>query len=467
MKAPTADITPATFQSLRERLAADGVHSLLAQFTDVHGVARGKLVPLNQLELLMTEGVGFAGPSIWGTGLPRTGPRAEYYGRGQMGSVGALPCALPCALPWLPGIARVVCDGFVAGEPFDACPRQVLKRQLARLAERGWALRTGIEPEFFLLRRTANSFEPADPHDRLDKPSYDLKSLPRQREFLHQLADGLTRCGLDVFQIDHEDAHGQYELNFHHADALTSADHLMLFKLAAHTLAEQHGMVFSMMPKPFANQPGSGMHFHVSLWNATGAGGTALDARCVFDDPAQDLSLLGRQFTAGVLQHADALCAIAAPTVNSYKRLTVGESITGTTWAPAYVAHGPNNRTALVRTLKGRFEWRVPDASANPYLATAALIAAGLDGIDRTLDAGPACTDDLFQLSLAQIRDRGIPVLPQSLSAALDALEGNDVIRAALGETLSREFILIKRAEWTDYARHVSPWEMARYAAAF
>ena len=459
MNARASGITPATFQALSERLAADGVHSLLAQFTDVHGVARGKLVPLNQLELLMTEGVGFAGPSIWGTGLPRTGPRAEYYGRGQIDTVRALP--------WLPGVARVVCDGYVAGEPFDACPRQVLRRQLARLAERGWALRTGIEPEFFLLRRTADGYEPADPHDRLDKPSYDLKSLPRQREFLHQLADGLTRCGLDVFQIDHEDAHGQYELNFHHADALTSADHLMLFKMAAHALAEQHGMVFSMMPKPFANQPGSGMHFHASLWHASGTSHTAIDARCVFDDASHDLSLTGRQFIAGVLAHADALCAIAAPTVNSYKRLTVGESITGTTWAPAYVAHGSNNRTALVRTLKGRFEWRVPDASANPYLATAALIAAGLDGVDRQLDPGPACTDDLFQLSPAQIRERGIPVLPQSLSAALDALETDEVICSALGETLSREFIRLKRAEWTDYARHVSPWEMARYADAF
>ncbi len=443
-------------QALREKLAADGVHSLLAQFTDVHGVARGKLVPLSQLELLMTDGVGFAGPSIWGTGLPRTGPRAEYYGRGQIDSTRALP--------WLPGIARVVCDGFVAGEPFDGCPRQVLRRQMARLAERGWTLRTGIEPEFFLLRRTDSGFEPADPFDRLDKPSYDLKSLPRQREFLQALADGLARCGLDVFQIDHEDAHGQYELNFHHADALTSADHLMLFKMAAHTLAEQRGMVFSMMPKPFANQPGSGMHFHVSLWSRPTAAHTPT---CVFDDAEQDLSPLGRHFIAGVLHHAAALTAIGAPTVNSYKRLRVGSSITGTTWAPACVTHGPNNRTALVRTLPGRFEWRAPDASANPYLATAALIAAGLDGIDRQLDPGSACTDDLFECSTAQLQARGIAHLPQSLCAAIDALEVNPVICAALGVTLAGEFIRLKRAEWSEYTEHVSPWEMQRYAAAF
>jgi glutamine synthetase len=457
--APAFDPSAIDISAIQDSLGAQHIHSLLAQFTDIHGVARGKLVPLNQLGVLLTEGVGFAGPSIWGTGLPRTGPRAEYYGRGQSDTARALP--------WMPGVARVVCDGFVDSEPFDACPRQVLRRQLARLAERGWTLRTGIEPEFFLLRRAGDGFEPADEHDRLDKPSYDLKSLPRQAAFLHELAHSLTDCGLDVFQIDHEDAHGQYELNFHHEEALTSADHLMLFKMTAHALAESHGMVFSMMPKPFANQPGSGMHFHVSLWTQPGSSGAASDSRCVFADDSQDLSLIGRQFIAGVLAHADALCAIAAPTVNSYKRLTVGESITGTTWAPAYVAHGSNNRTALVRTLRGRFEWRVPDASANPYLATAALIAAGLDGIDRALDPGPACSDDLFNLSLAQIHERRIALLPQSLSAALDALERDAVVCDALGDTLSREFVRIKRDEWLEYARHVSPWEMSRYAAAF
>lgn len=430
-------------EALHRRLADAGVHTLLVQFTDLHGVAKGKWVPLAHLGDVLAQGAGFAGPSIWGTGLPRTGPRSEYMARGD--------AATAIALPWMPGVARLVGDGYVDGRPFDACPRQVLRRALARLAEHGLALKTGIEPEFFLLRRDeAGRWGPADERDRLDKPSYDLKSLPRQAGFLHALHEALAAAGLDVLQLDHEDAHGQYEVNFAYDDALASCDHLMYFKLAAHALAEARGLVFSMMPKPFANQPGSGMHFHVSLWR---------DGR-VADGVA-------RHFIAGVLAHAGALAAIAAPTVNSYKRLVVGESLSGTTWAPAYVAHGPNNRTALVRTLPGRFEWRLPDASANPYLATAALIAAGLDGIERRLDPGPATDDDLFALPLADIRARGIPLLPQSLDAACDALEADPAITAALGATVAREFLRLKRDEALQYARHVSGWELDRYVAAF
>lgn len=439
-------------RTARASLAAEGVHTLLVQFTDLHGVAKGKLVPLQQLEAVLADGAGFAGPSIWGTGLPRTGARAEYHARGDAGTLQALP--------WMPGVARVIGDGVVDGAAFDACPRQVLKRASARLTERGWTLQTGIEPEFFLLRQAGTRYVPADGADRLDKPSYDLKSLPRQQDFLQALRGALESAGLEVLQIDHEDAHGQYELNFRHDEALRSADHLMLFKLAAHTLAEQHGSVFSMMPKPFADQPGSGLHFHVSLWAGQ---------RGLFDGPGagEPLSPLARHFIAGVLAHSAALCALAAPTVNSYKRLVVGESLSGTSWAPAYVAHGPNNRTALVRTLNGRFEWRLPDASANPYLATAALIAAGLDGIDRELDPGAACTEDLFALSLAEIRARGIALLPQSLGEAVDAFEASELLRGALGDTLHREFVRLKRAEWTAYAQHVSDWEHARYGALF
>lgn len=452
--------TPVDAVALQAALAAQGVHTLLAQFTDLHGVAKGKYVPLAKLPELLGTGAGFAGPSIWGTGLPRTGDRAEYYARAEPGGIRPMP--------WQPGYARAVCSGFVAGQPFEGCPRQVLQRAMGRLAQHGWQLRTGIEPEFFLLRQQQGRWQPADDGDRLDKPSYDLKSLPRQAGFLKELGETLTACGLDLLQLDHEDAHGQFEVNFAYDDALASADHLMLFKMAAHALAEARGMVFSMMPKPFANQPGSGLHFHVSLWDGPGDA-----ARCVFASGEADrqagalLSPLARHFIAGVLAHSAALCALAAPTVNSYKRLVVGESLSGTSWAPAYVAHGPNNRTAVVRTLPGRFEWRLPDASANPYLATAALIAAGLDGIQRELDPGPDNTDDLFQLPLAEIRRRGIPLLPQSLSDAVDALEADEVVCSALGAPLAAEFIRLKRAEWLAYARHVSDWELQRYAGAF
>jgi glutamine synthetase len=453
-------------KDLIERLRTAGVHTLLAQFTDIHGVAKGKLVPLAHFDELLAEGVGFAGPSIAGTGLPRVGPRAEYYARGNASTV--------TPLPWMPGVARIVCDGFVNGQPFDACPRQVLKRAAARLAERGWHLRTGIEPEFFLLRRDGSRWLPADELDRLDKPSYDLRSLSRQRGFLHELQAMLSQCGLDVLQVDHEDAHGQYELNFGFDEAVASADHLMLFKLAAQALAETHGMVFSMMPKPFHNQPGSGMHFHVSMWSGWNPNRPD-NAACVLvphradgsADHEKTLSATGRQFIAGVMAHSAALTALVAPTINSYKRLRIGASLSGTTWAPVYVAQGPNNRTAALRTLHGRFEWRVPDSSANPYLATAALIAAGLDGVDRKLEPPADCTDDLYELTPAQVRARGIALLPQSLAEALDALEADELIRTALGETLSAEFLHLKRTEVAEYHQQVSDWEMRRYAEAF
>lgn len=442
-------VLAATPDALREA----GVHTLLVQFTDVHGTAKGKLVPAVHLPQVLQDGAGFAGPSIWGTGLPRTGPRSEYHARGDASTLQALP--------WMPGVARIVGDGWVGGLPFEACPRQVLRRALGRLQARGWQLVTGIEPEFFLLRPAATGWAAVDAQDDLDKPSYDLKALGRQQDFLLELARHLQACGLDVQQIDHEDAHGQYELNFAHGPALQTADRLMLLKLAAHALAEARGMVCSWMPKPFANQPGSGMHWHVSLWQ---------DGRNLFEAAAgdarqgQELSTLAGHFVAGVLAHAPALCALAAPTVNSYKRLAAGTSLSGTTWSPTHAAHGPNNRTALVRTLPGRFEWRLPDASCNPYLATAALVAAGVDGIDRRLDPGAPCSVDLYREPAGQA---AAPALPRSLGEALEALAHDEVIRGALGEELAAEFLRLKTEEWSAWTQHVSAWELERYARAF
>jgi glutamine synthetase len=447
-------------RDLRERLKKQGIHTLLVQFTDLHGAARGKFVPLAHLDDVLTDGAGFAGPAIWGSALPRTGERARYHARGQATSI--------VALPWLQGVARIVADGFVAGEPFDADPRQVLRRALAPLHAQGWTLRVGLEPEFFLLRREGEQLVPADALERLDKPSYDLKTLPRQAGYLHELREALERCGVDVMQLEHAEAPGQYEINFGHTDALSAADQHMLFKQAAHAIAQQHGMLFSLMPKPFADQAGSDMHVHVSLWK-----GEDVDAVNLFTphlpdgavDRGRPLSAPGRHFVGGVLAHSAALAALAAPTVNSYKRLR--PTSTGPGYAPKYVAQGPDNRTALVRTLHGRIEWRLPDASANPYLMLAGLVAAGLDGLERRLDPGPDVDVDLLDASPQMLTELGLRSLPHSLAQALDALEADEILVHALSPALVREFVRLKREEWAEYTRYVSAWELQRYADAF
>lgn len=438
----------------QSELAAQGVQFVFAQFTDIHGTAKGKLVPLANLADIVDPGAGFAGPSIWGTGLPRTGPRAEYYGRADLSTLQAMP--------WLPGYARVVLDGHVDGQPFALCPRQILRAQVARLAARGWTLNAGLEPEFFLLERTAGAVQ-AEAGDTLEKPSYDTRSLLRQRQFIAKMTSSLNACGLGVFQIDHEDAAGQFEINYHYADALAAADRLMLFKLAAAQIAEEQGLVFSMMPKPFADRPGSGLHFHLSIADA--------DGKTVFsaaeDRRGLGLSAIGYQFMAGLLQHAPALTALCAPTVNSYKRLLCGESLSGTSWAPATIAYGNNNRTCVARVVYQRLEWRLPDSSANPYLALAGVIAAGLDGIERGIDPGQPVDQDLYQMPASERAERGLALLPQNLGQATTALAEDGVLSAALGQDFVNEFVRLKRAEWLEYSQQVSAWELSRYLTQF
>jgi glutamine synthetase len=438
----------------QEEMAAQGVKYIFAQFTDIHGGAKGKLIPLAHLDDIIFPGAGFSGPSIWGTGLPRNGPRSEYYGRADLSTLQAMP--------WLPGYARVVLDGHVGGEPFDVCPRQILRRQVARLAKHGWTLNAGLEPEFFLLQKGQNGYD-AESADTLEKPSYDSKSLLRRRSFLEKLTASLDQCGLGVFQIDHEDATGQFEINYKYADALKAADNFMLFKMAAHHIAEEEGMLFSMMPKPFADCPGSGLHFHLSLADQDGKPVFAAD----HDKRELGLSPLAYRFMAGLLRHAPALTALCAPTVNSYKRLMCGQSLSGTSWAPAFIGYGDNNRTTVARVVYQRIEWRLPDSSANPYLALAGVIAAGLDGIENALEAGAPVNQDVYEMSDAQRAELGLKMLPQNLGEAVAALQADFVLRAALGEDFVKEFAALKRAEWIEYSQHVSAWETARYIDRF
>ncbi len=429
------------------------VKYILAQFVDIHGVAKVKSVPVAHLEDILTVGAGFAGGAIWGMGIAPNGP--DYMAVGELSTLNLIP--------WQPGYARIVCDGHVNGKPYEYDSRVVLKKQIARLAEKGWTLYTGLEPEFSLLQRDDHGgVHPVDDTDTLAKPCYDYKGITRQSAFLEELTESLLAAGLDVYQIDHEDANGQFEINYTYADCLKSADDFIMFKMAASEIANAHGMICSLMPKPFSNRPGNGMHMHMSIGNGK---------KSLFQDDndktGHGLSKLAYHFLGGLLAHAPAICALAAPSVNSYKRLVVGQSLTGATWAPAYISYGNNNRSTMVRIPYGRLELRLPDGGCNPYLTTAAVIAAGLDGIKRELHPGEGNGDNLYDYSAKQLKDKKIGILPQNLSLALDALESDKVICEALGDKLTSEYLMLKRAEWVEYMRHVSDWEIKRYVEFF
>jgi glutamine synthetase len=438
----------------KKLFAKHGTRYVLAQFVDIHGAAKAKAVPIEHYDMITGDGAGFAGFAVWGLGMTPDGP--------DFMAVGDPKTLTP--VPWMPGFARMACNGHVRGKPYAYCARVAAQRQLAVLAQRGYTMWTGIEPEFMLLRRAADgSLGLIDATDQLDKPCYDYKGLARASTILDELSRHMRAVGIDVYQIDHEDANGQFEINYTYADALTSADHYIFFKMAASEVARSHGAIATFMPKPFANRPGNGAHFHISL-------GTSKQRNAFYnkaDKRGMGLSQLGYWFLGGLLKHARALAAVCAPSINSYKRLVVGRSLSGATWAPAFIAYGDNNRTACVRVPYGRIEFRLPDGAMNPYLATAAIAAAGLDGIDNKLDPGEPLNLNLYDLTLEQIRKRGIGLLPQSLHEALEAFDRDEVVKAGIGADLAAEFSRVKRMEWVEYSRHVTQWESQRYLEMF
>ncbi len=428
----------------------NGVKFVLAQFVDIHGVAKTKAVPAAHYEDILSDGAGFAGFAVWGLGQEPHDP--DFMAVGDPDTLSLVP--------WQEGYARVVCVGNVNGAPWPLDTRHIAGQQLARMAERGWTFNTGIEPEFMLLQRDdSGSLSPADPTDRLDKPCYDYKGLSRSRIFIEKLVGALMSVGFDVYQIDHEDGNGQFEINYTYTDAMTSADRYVFFRMAAGEIARELGVICSFMPKPATRRTGSGTHFHMSIDDADGTPlfGDESDGRGL------GLSKLAYHFLAGLLEHAPALAALCAPSVNSYKRLVVGNTRSGATWAPAYISYGDNNRSSMVRVPHGRLELRLPDGSCNPYVATAAIVAAGLDGVDRQLDPGEPQNINHYTTPIDELKKLGVGILPQSLGAALDALEADAMFREQLGERFIAEFLEVKETEWIEYQRHVSDWEVDRY----
>ena len=448
-------------EQIRERMKTDGIEFILAQFVDMHGAAKVKMVPANCLDDLIDTGAGFAGAAVWGLGQ---GPHShDMLARIDLESY--------TPLPWMPNTARFAADLFVDDQSYAFCPRTNLKRVLSSVREDGYVFNVGMEPEHFLVtRREDGSIAPWDPDnvDSLHKPCYDFRAMAPAMEYLQELTDSLNGLGWGVYQTDHEDANGQFEVNFDFKDALTTADRVTFFKMATSQLAKKYGAIATHMPKPFGDRTGSGLHIHFHLADTN-------QGQSVFEDSADSRGLgcsqLGYHFVGGVLHHARALCAVTSPTVNCYKRLKLGSGLyssrSGFTWTPAFISYGDNNRTQMIRTAgPGHFEDRTVSAGCNPYLALAAYVAAGMDGIKNQIDPGDPNLGNMYERPLSEVTEQGIKILPQFLGEAIGELRQDDVIKGALG-VIADEFIDLKTKEWQTYDSQVSQWEIDEYLTFF
>lgn len=446
-----------TRTALKAQLHKDGIEYILVQFVDVHGAAKVKMVPLDSLDDVADTGAGFAGGAVWGMG--QNAASHDMMARIDVDSY--------TPLPWKTGLARFAADLHVDSKPYPYCSRVNLKRVLGELREMGFVFNVGVEPEHFLVTRGEDGrIQPWDPGqvDNLAKACYDFKGLAAAVDYLRDVNDALRKLSWGVYQSDHEDANAQYEINFKYAEALTTADRFIFFKMLAGEVARKYGAIATFMPKPFTDRTGSGAHMHYHIADAeTGRNVFTADK----DAHGLGLSELAYHFLGGVLKHARALCAVTSPTVNCYKRLQLGQGLyssrSGFTWTPAYVTYGDNNRTQMIRTPDpGHVEDRTVSSAFNPYLAFAAYLYAGLDGIKHKINPGPPNTGNMYEMSMEEMVRRQVRVLPQSLSEAVDELERDEVIQAGMGP-VAREFIKLKRMEWNDYHRQVSAWEVDRY----
>jgi glutamine synthetase len=451
---------PETADDVRRIIDERSIEFLFAQFVDMHGKPSAKLVPAHHIDDLLTEGAGFAGFAAGDIGQ---GPHDP--------DMIAMPDPRSLTiLPWQPNVARFACDVTVEGEPWPYCPRTILRNALARAKTLGYELKMGAELEYFLVRRRDDGgIEVADQLDTLDLPCYDMRGLTRNLDFVSQVSKAQTELGWDNYATDHEDANGQFEQNFMYNDALTTCDRTVFFRYMVESLAQQRGLIATFMPKPFAHLTGSGAHFHVSLWSG--------DENLFERDPASDprglgLSERAYHFIGGLKAHAKAYIALTAPTVNSYKRLVVGAPTSGATWAPAYVSYGYNNRTQMLRVpAPGRVEDRTVDGSCNPYLGATAMLAAGLDGIERELDPGEPVSANMYEMSENDRVTQGIELLPTNLLEATRELERDDVLRGAFGKTRDGDyidyFVKVKRREWQAAHEQITQWELDRYLQLF
>jgi glutamine synthetase len=440
-----------------EGAKSKGIRFVQLQFTDIMGVVKAVTIPIHQLEGSVRHGTWFDGSSV--EGFTRIAESDQYL----------MPDMRTFSeIPWLKGsgprgTARVICDVYTPrGEAFAGDPRYVLRRQVERARKLGYLVNMGPELEFFLFRRGDDGSIAPLPHDQAGYFDFSTDLASDIRE---DMVDALEAFGIRVEAAHHEVAAGQHEIDFEYADALQTADNAITFKFTLKAIAQQHGLYATFMPKPIHGINGSGMHTHQSLYSIEGSRNAFADA-----ESSYGLSPLAKSYAAGILAHARGMIAVLAPLVNSYKRLVPGYE------APTYLTWGRTNRSALIRvpmvspgkSIEGtRLEVRCPDPASNTYLAFAAMIAAGLDGVEKGLTLSEPVEESLFEMDAAQIASKGIKELPGTLGEALDELQQDDVIREALGDHVFDHFVAAKRDEWDEYRTQVSDWEVERYLEQF
>ncbi|WP_419807892.1 type III glutamate--ammonia ligase [Sphingomonas sp.] len=411
-----------------------GIKYFLISYTDLFGSQRAKLVPAAAIGGMQKAGAGFAGFATW---LDMTPADPDLFARPDPDSL--------IQLPWKPEVGWLAADLWMNDLPVAASPRNALKAQIAKAAEQGLQMKTGVECEFFLIAPDGTGV--ADVADTQVKPCYDQQALMRRYDVITEICDCMLALGWRPYQNDHEDANGQFEMNWEYDDALVTADRQAFFKYMVRSIAEKHGLRATFMPKPFVHLTGNGCHMHVSVWKGE-------DNAFVGGDDG--LSPLGLRFIGGVIHSADAMAAMTNPTVNSYKRINAPRTLSGATWAPNSVTWTGNNRTHMIRVPEGdRFELRLADGAANPYLLAAVTLAAGLDGIANHRDPGARLDINMYTDG-HMIADA--KKLPLNLLDALRSLEASTVLRDALGPVVPA-YLKLKHGEWNDYARHLTQWE--------
>ena len=417
----------------------NGVKYFMISFTDLFGGQRAKLVPAQAIADMQEEGAGFAGFAAW---LDMTPAHPDMLAVPDPESV--------IQLPWKKEVAWVAANCVMEDKFVDQAPRNVLNRLIAEAADADMRVKTGIEAEFFLL--TPDGSQISDEYDTAEKPCYDQQAVMRRYDVIAEICDYMLELGWGPYQNDHEDGNGQFEMNWEFDDVLNTADKHSFFKFMAKSVAEKHGFRATFMPKPVEGRTGNGCHAHISVWDKTGQTNVFAD-----DDMELGLSAKGRNFLGGIMKHASALAAITNPTVNSYKRINAPRTMSGATWAPNTVTWSGNNRTHMVRVpAPGRFELRLADGAANPYLLQSVIIAAGLDGIRTEADPGKRYDIDMYAEGY---KVKGAPKLPLNMLDALREFDKDKKLKAALGNGFSAAYLKMKHQEWHSFTAHFSQWE--------